>query len=371
MKIASVGYDPRLKFIGGAPTAAVAFKRWCDELDHDAHLITFTGSGLPSDDDLLFLWGVEYEHHKWADFVDVLDDFDFVYFSSPMGIMYKRKEQQFYVEKYEQLSVPFAIHIHGEYDERYYDIDKVKDILSLGCCVALVVMYNGFWDHLAEPWGMPCLPFHPCTLPEYTIGAGRGIPIFENRKQGLLFAHRFSSVKRPKQLAEMTHVEPVMELLDNRVTAHGVASGQNLMWERDQVDPIDPKWDRRKQYHNIYDFERYSALLLDHKHFWNVSGSVRTKYKLKRLDLTGFEAVSMGCIPWVNKDYCPDWLKKHAVLVDIEPPYNWERVYDQINYIEDRYTEYILELESAITNSDCSYYGVKDKVKEILKCSES
>jgi hypothetical protein len=370
MKIASVGYDSRLKYLGGAPTSAVSFKRWCDELNHEAHLVTFTGSGLPPDDDLLFIWGVEYEHYKWTDFGEVLNDFDFIYFSSPMGIMYKRKEQDFYVEKYAELEKPFVIHIHGEYDERYYDLDHVKHVLTMPMCKALVVMYNGFWDHLAAETDNPCLPFHPCTLPEYTIGGGRGIPILGDR-QGLLFAHRFASVKRAKQLAEMTHVEPIMDILDGKVTAHGVASGTYLMWERDKIDPLEPRWDRRKQYHNIYDFENYLDLMVEHKYFWNVSGSDRTHYKLKRLDLTGFEAVSFGCIPWVNKDYCPEWLEGCCVLVDIVPPYNWEEVYEQLTYMEKNYEDILEQLEHQLSRSECSYRGVSHKVKEILLCSES
>jgi hypothetical protein len=207
-------------------------------------------------------------------------------------------------------------------------------------------------------------------LPEYTVSDEVGVPAV-NGRFGILFAHRFSSVKRPKQLAYMTHEPYIMRILKDKVTAHGVASGQNLMWERDRVDPIEPIWDRRKQYHNIYDFDRYSKLMLDHKYFWNVSGSSRTEYKLKRLDLTGFEAVFFGCIPWVNKDYCPDWIGECCVRVSIDEPYDWVCLESELLRVEQDYESILEELRVRILDSDYSYYGVASQVEEILKCSES
>ena len=43
-KIASIGYDQRLKLFGGGPFGAITFKRWAETLGYQADLLSFTGS---------------------------------------------------------------------------------------------------------------------------------------------------------------------------------------------------------------------------------------------------------------------------------------------------------------------------------------
>lgn len=369
-RIASVGYDSRLKYFGGAPIAAVSFKRWAQECGYDCDLITFTGSGFPGDDCLSLMWGVEYQCHKWADFHTILNGYDLVYFSSPMGIMYKRKEQEFYVEKYDKLVVPFYINIHGEYDERYYDLDKVSHILGMYNCCGLVVVGFGYWDYLAKTVSKDVFEFYPCTLPDYALREHISLEhaqmfVPSRYRSGLLYAHRFASVKRPHHLAKLTYNERFTDRV-GPITALGAATGMMQMWDRDNVWPIKPMWDRRNQYFNIFDTLRMDQLYGQYKYFWDVSGSSKTKYEMKRLDLAGVEAVSRGCFPLVNKAFCPDEILDISVLVDIERD-NIDEVCIRLGEINDNYAEYLDLLRYTVLGSSMSYDAVKAKVNKMIR----
>ena len=369
-RIASVGYDSRLKYFGGAPAAAIAFKRWAVECGYGCDLITFTGSGFAYDDSLSKIWDIEYQCKRWDDFGKVLNRYDMIYFSSPMGIAYKREEQGFYVEKYATLEKPFIINIHGEYDERYYDLDKVKQILSMDTCFGLAVVYDtGYWNHLVEDNDKPVFSFYPCTIPDYALKdidtVGDLFMAHPNRR-GILYAHRFASVKRPHQLAKMTLDDSMMRRMDNNISVYGASTGMYLMWERDVIAPIGPIWNRHDCYHNIYDVKSMERLYGQHRYFWDVSGSSKTKYVMKRLNLSGVEALSRGCLPFINKDYCPDEIKDIAVLVDIDEDIDWSLVAARVDEIDNDYWAFLRLAKYTILNSSLSYDSVKTKVMKII-----
>lgn len=367
--IAVVGYDSTLKYFGGAPMAAPAFLGWCKELGYTADLYTFNGSGYTSDTCISMIWGAPYVPKPWAEFAAILNTYDMVYFSSPMSIGYKRKEQEFFVEKYRELTVPFVIHVHGEYDKRYYNMDMVREILEMGPCHGIVVVRKGYWDTPETFGDSPSYEFYPCTLPRYTMREDTEWPpspngISPEQKKNLLYAHRFASVKRPHHLAELTHSQEFLDAV-GKVEAWGPTTGMFNMWERDQKFIQIAQWKRVNRYFNTFAWSHLSWLE-HYRFFWDVSGSSRTRYEMNRLDLAGVEAVMAGCAPLVAKQFIPEDLKDICIPVDIDNTCD-RSFLGVIEVINDNYVDYLEFIKPVLLDSKYSYEAVKDNVRQIIE----
>ena len=380
MKIASVSFHWRDDEIGGCQVPAVAFKQWCDMLhfmngtlmkdkagpSFECDLVGITKSGKPyknyvtNHPDGKYLQIRVVKEKEWA---TVAQEYDFIFFGTPGPLKAKPEERaQHFKTFFEHLVKPFVIMVHGEYDlKKYYTREAVSQILDLPNCKSLAVMYTGHWGFTQKPE----LAFHPCTLPQYLPGSPSWPDwTLDPARRGVVFAARFSTVKNVELLANWTHDSTFMKAV-GKVDAFGKS---HIYQTQKRIDEeIKPAWNHQGDSFIVYDVLKWKSLLRCYRFFWDVFGSSRfvIAEPLKRLNLSAVEAIAQGCIPIVDVNAVPDWVKAVSVHVDIKNP-DVKSVAAQIDFLNAHYEKFIPMMVDILKTSPYSFDALKSQVEAIL-----
>lgn len=296
MKIASVSFSHKPEQIGGAHVPAIAFKKWCDILGYDCDLVHF------------------------CDGATDLNSYDAVFFATaniPDGL---------------EIKVPYVVMVHAEFD--FYESKIIENARSV-----IVI------DKPMEYWHFEKQIFwHPCTLPENLL---KGDEVFEKSKRGTLYAARVSTWKNSIMLGALSNIHNFISEY-GPVTIMGKANknsyGSILDQSTSNVIRIDGIF-------NLRDIQTHAKL---NRYFWDVSGNNDYKLKVKRLNLSAFEAMKQGCVPIVDKDAIPPEL--HSFCID----YRSVMCGHDTNAL----------LENMLLKAQTEYFGYHQVKQQVLKIIE-
>jgi hypothetical protein len=369
-KVASVAWNTRLKHIGGAPVSAMAFRDWMWELGIDSDVLSFTAMGKPywsekwEEGRCISHYGSGHKIHKFDDFADVLNSYDFIFFSAPFPLggkdMRDPAMQAKYVDRYKKLKVPFTVMLHGDYDlDKYYEEDLLREILHMKNCKSLCVVEEGHWGIGIKPEH----GFYPCTLPGYLLKSDE-FWSYKNRKS-MLYTGRFSSVKNVRKLAMMAAMPEFPKALGS-IDVYGKPNGLYIESMNNMVKKIGPDWNWKQEFYFVFDVPKMKDLYGGYKYYWNVAGSKKVVYEMSRFDLTGAEAVSCGCVPLLSPHSSRPEFESCCIYVDNLDP-DWEDVLAQIEMAEARYPKQLSWMRDAIFDSGYDYNSVRNKIRKVLR----
>jgi hypothetical protein len=272
MRLASFCFNIEREAIGGAQTPAIAFVKWCGIFGLECDLVS---NNLDVNPDIPFVTTYIRDEEE-------LNEYDAVYFST----IDKFGGTNF---NYDKLTVPFAVHIHAEFDINLYgNMDRIYKIMQMA--TVPVVIGLGFW-----PWHNELL-WLPCAQPEYLLD---GTEIWGSHdRDGIIYAARLSEWKNAHLLALFSHDTSFTDIY-GRIDVYGNANESK--YQR-QIDSYDPFWRYREGIFNIYDFQSIKARNSQYRYIWDVSGTDSYKLKIPRLNLAAVEGMKFGLVPIVKPE---------------------------------------------------------------------
>lgn len=305
-RIGIVNFNSAPGQIGGGQVPAVAFYNWCKI--HQADAVMMEGPG--------------FERCDW-------------YFLVTPGSFKGSASYKF------QPDAPFAVMVHAEMDKDLYD-DFSYYINHNLCRLVVTIFEPRYWKGVVNK---PMLHWHPCTLPEYLIKPGHK---FDNaNRSGMISASRISKWKGLDYLATFSMLKEFRDKVDHRIDVYGDAN---------KYVPIDGDYNVFGR-HNVYDHSGTVKLFSQYKYFWDAIWHEDLTDSYHRLNLSAFEGIYCGCIPFVRSPYTAPWALKFAVDVRGGFP---EDFYSR----QERMLEVMLE-------SPASYKAVSAQFERIIDFMES
>lgn len=301
MRINSICFHPLKEQVGGSQIPAYAFQAWCDILKVDCDIDTVINNNC----DWMFL-----------STAGTINDPD-------IG----------------EITVPFAMMIHAEFDANIYP--EADNLLNHELCKLVVVIGEGYWITKQTQ-----LYWHPCTLPYYLMTEDTEFET--SNRYGLLYAARISSWKGINKLAALSQYRHFFDSVDHRIDIYGKQSSHFVL-ERG-------RYNLKNESYNIYDFEKMGQLYSRYKYIWDVSGTAEYKMPIKRLNLAAVEAMKFGCIPIADPDTCYPFVKKWIVDLSQGFPYDFKVSQDL--------------MKEEVLKSPICYDSVKKQVENIIDFME-
>jgi hypothetical protein len=335
----------------------MAFAQWMCKLGHTADLLAFTKSGKPSKN--FVTCGLPLHTHRISDYFDVINSYELAFMATPGDL----NDKDAFQTSFAYLTIPFITMIHGEYDHGFYKPQEMAKIVSHVQCKALLVVSPSAASIFQYGDSKPRLTFYPCTMPGYLLKEGHQ---WSNDTSGLIYAARVATVKHPQRLAELTLHDDFLEQVQNKVVVRGI-SGVGIPGKamNDNLAKINPRWERRFGFYNVYDTLQTEAAFSSYRFYWEVFGSRKHQFRFRRFNLSAVEAMRFGCIPVGNPDYIPRGAERFTI--PLNPfKYNVADVVSNLREWNEDYDDYRESMREWILNSFMSYEGVKAQVIEVL-----
>jgi hypothetical protein len=314
--------------VGGAQVPAVAFKEWCELLGHTCKLFS-AFPGYLSDD---------IPHPVWRlNNASELDDFDAVFFST------------FGDFDFENMTVPFTFMVHAEFDINDGNQLLINKTSKLPLCKFVTVIGLDYWGFEKQKL------WYPCCMPEYLID---GTEEAQKNKNGLLYAARISSWKNLDILARLSNDEKFKSFA-GEIKVFGAANKSQYY---DLVMSNKPDFTIDNSVFSVYDVEQIKERNSQFKYFWDVNGTTEYKIELKRVNLACVEAIKFGCIPIVDFNTIPEFMKHFCIdISDVE-----NGISSYADYIDKDYKNHISFMFEQMKNSQYSKQRVSSMIHNII-----